>query len=354
MPTIPPSGTVLVSGSNGYIAMWVVRTLLERGYRVRGTVRTEEKIKYMREYFEELGYAYGEGGKLELVVVEDIVKEGAFDEAVKGVDGVVHMASPLHFNAKDPQDLYRPAIQGTVGMLKSVTKNGPNVQRIVITSSFSAIMTPPSVPTTVSEADWNTTSEREVDEQQAQGALPNGQTIYRASKKLAESSAWEFYENIKSEVKWDLTTILPPFAFGPPIHDTSLTSLNASLALWYVVMSTPKPKELLAGSYLWIDVRDVALAHVLALEEPEAGGERIIVSAASYVWQEWLDALSTLPSNLLPSHQDKWQRGFPEICDNKVYMITVNGKQERVLGIKYRTAAETARDTLVEFARRGW
>lgn len=74
MPTIPPNGTVLVSGSNGYIATWVVRTLLERGYRVRGTVRTEEKIKYMKEYFENLGYAYGEGGKLELVVVEDIVE----------------------------------------------------------------------------------------------------------------------------------------------------------------------------------------------------------------------------------------------------------------------------------------
>jgi nucleoside-diphosphate-sugar epimerase len=74
MPTIPPAGTVLVSGSNGYIATWVVRTLLERGYRVRGTVRTEEKIKYMKEYFENLGYAYGQGGKLELVIVEDIVK----------------------------------------------------------------------------------------------------------------------------------------------------------------------------------------------------------------------------------------------------------------------------------------
>lgn len=70
----------------------------------------------------------------------------------------------------------------------SGTRYSPNVQRIVITSSFSAIMTPPSLPTTVSEADWNTTSEREVEEQQAQGTPANGQTIYRASKKLAESS----------------------------------------------------------------------------------------------------------------------------------------------------------------------
>ena len=144
-------------------------------------------------------------------------------------------------------------------------------------------------------------------------------------------------------------------------------------------MSNPKPKEFLAGSYLWVDVRDAALAHVLALEKPEAGGERIIVSAASYVWQEWrtypsysrlhslfgllspivflhfkVDAISTLPPDLLPSHRDKWHRGFPEICDNKVYIITVNGKQEKILGIKYRNTEETVRDTLVEFASRGW
>ena len=65
---------VLVSGANGYIAMWVVRTLLERGFTVRGTVRTEEKGKYMIEYFESLGY----GDRFEVVVVDDIVKVGTW------------------------------------------------------------------------------------------------------------------------------------------------------------------------------------------------------------------------------------------------------------------------------------
>jgi nucleoside-diphosphate-sugar epimerase len=72
MPSVIKGSKVLVSGANGYIAMWVVRTLLERGFQVRGTVRTEDKGKFMIEYFKSLGY----GDKLEVVVVDDIVKVG--------------------------------------------------------------------------------------------------------------------------------------------------------------------------------------------------------------------------------------------------------------------------------------
>ena len=70
MPSISKGSKVLVSGANGYLAMWVVRTLLERGFIVRGTVRAEDKGKFMVEYFTLLGY----GDKFEVVVVDDIVK----------------------------------------------------------------------------------------------------------------------------------------------------------------------------------------------------------------------------------------------------------------------------------------
>ena len=73
MPTIQPGGTasdirVLVTGANGFVAAWLVRTLLERGYSVRGAVRSADKGKYLLEMFKE----YGE--KFEVVVVEDITK----------------------------------------------------------------------------------------------------------------------------------------------------------------------------------------------------------------------------------------------------------------------------------------
>ena len=70
MPSVSRGSKVLVSGANGYIAMWVARTLLERGFAVRGTVRTEDKAKFIIEYFKSLGY----GDKFEVVVVDDIIK----------------------------------------------------------------------------------------------------------------------------------------------------------------------------------------------------------------------------------------------------------------------------------------
>ena len=72
MPTVDKESKVLVSGANGFIAMWIVRTLLERGFTVRGTVRTQAKGKYMIDYFKSLGY----GDKFEVVIVDDIEKVG--------------------------------------------------------------------------------------------------------------------------------------------------------------------------------------------------------------------------------------------------------------------------------------
>ena len=70
MPAISKGSKILVSGANGYIAMWVVRTLLERGYFVRGTVRSLEKGQFMTDYFQKLGFCTS----FEFVVVEDIIK----------------------------------------------------------------------------------------------------------------------------------------------------------------------------------------------------------------------------------------------------------------------------------------
>jgi uncharacterized protein YbjT (DUF2867 family) len=74
MPTVAPDtdALVLVSGANGYIALHVVRVLLEKGYRVRGTVRTQEKVAHLKETFA----SYGD--KIEVVVVPDITAVRAF------------------------------------------------------------------------------------------------------------------------------------------------------------------------------------------------------------------------------------------------------------------------------------
>lgn len=66
MPAIQPPTKVLVTGANGFIAVWVVRDLLEHGYSVRGTVRSVEKGEYLKNYF--ANYA----SEFEVIVTEDI------------------------------------------------------------------------------------------------------------------------------------------------------------------------------------------------------------------------------------------------------------------------------------------
>ncbi|KAF5320413.1 hypothetical protein D9611_010716 [Ephemerocybe angulata] len=56
----------------------------------------------------------------ETFVIEDLLKHGAFDETVLGVDAVLHLASPTpKEDSTDPEDTIRPAVDGTLGVLRT-------------------------------------------------------------------------------------------------------------------------------------------------------------------------------------------------------------------------------------------
>ncbi|KAJ7230087.1 hypothetical protein GGX14DRAFT_409928 [Mycena pura] len=337
MPVIS-SGKVLVSGANGFIAAWVVRLLLEAGFSVRGTVRSEAKCAHFRKEFASYG------NRLEFVIVPDITKEGAFDEAVKGVDAIEHTASPFHLNAvAEPDEFIVPAIQGTVGILESARKHGTSIKRIVITGSCAAVLQIEPEPKTFSELNWNEQAPKAVELGHDMSTL----TIYRASKTLAERAAWEFFNEHKGEVGWDLVVINPPYVFGPTIHDTPTPdALNTSAREFYTILTEPSSPATLRLGSCWVDVRDVGHAHVLALLKASAGGERIIVSAGPYVWQDWLDAAPDSP---------KFQKGVPGSSKGIVYQLQYDARKSvRVLGMTYRTMQETARDTVADWEARGW
>ncbi|KAJ7657253.1 hypothetical protein DFH06DRAFT_1197770 [Mycena polygramma] len=339
MPAVT-SGKVLVTGANGFIAAWVVRALLEEGFAVRGTVRSAEKSAHLRDVFA----AYGD--KFELVVVPDIMQEGAFDEAVQGVDAIEHTASPFHLNADEPDELIVPAIHGTVGILKSALKHGKSVKRVVVTSSCAAVLQVEPQPKVFSELDWNEQAPKEVAEL---GREASPISKYRASKTLAERAAWDFVEKHKSEIGWDLVVLNPPFVFGPTIHETPTPeALNTSARQFYTILTEPSSPATLNSGSCWVDVRDLGRAHVLALLNGPAGGERIIVSAGPYVWQDWLDAAPESP---------KYQKGMaPGAGKDAVHHIVYDAsKSATVLGMEaYRSIAETARDTVADWEARGW
>ncbi|ORY35474.1 dihydrokaempferol 4-reductase [Naematelia encephala] len=274
MTVINKGDLVLVTGASGYIAAWAVKTFLERGYKVRGTVRSTGKGEYLKNLFKEHGDSF------EYVIVKDIGEDGAFDEAVKGVDAVAHMASPYHFNADDPEELRVPAVHGTTGILKSLQKNNPHCKRIVITSSVAAIMDT-SVPPPVhfNEKHWNPVSVKECEEKGRNASQPDK---YRASKTLAEQAFWHFLE--EEQPAFEGVTINPPLVLGPIIHQVdSPEQLNTSVAGFYAWMSGQKTEaDLPMGNQNFVDVRDCALAHVRALEVEDAKGQRFISSAGPF------------------------------------------------------------------------
>jgi nucleoside-diphosphate-sugar epimerase len=169
-------------------------------------VRSSEKGEYLKKLFKR------HGNKLEYVIAEDVEKEGVFDDAVKGVEGVLHTASPFHFDAENAalDKLVNPAVNGTKNVLNSIIKD-KGIKRVVITSSFAAVLDRNAKghaqgTKTYTEADWNTSDPTESNEIGNKQSAMNG---YRASKTLAEKAAWEFVE--AHQPTWDLATINPPF-----------------------------------------------------------------------------------------------------------------------------------------------
>ena len=225
MVAISPPAKVLVTGANGYLATWVVKKYLEAGYSVRGTVRSLTKSAFLNDKFAQYGHRF------ELVVVEDITKDGAFDEAVKGVDVIAHTASPFHYNATNPDgmsncfwmtilsviddhtlsELIVPAVQGTTTMLKSALKHGSTLKRVVLTSSGVAALEVTTVPRVFNESSWN---EAAVEAVKTKGSAAGPFIIYCASKTLAEKAAWEFVAAHNSEISWDLAVVNPSIILG--------------------------------------------------------------------------------------------------------------------------------------------
>lgn len=100
-PTIvPPGGLVLVTGVNGFLASHIALNLLERGYKVRGTVRSQEKADWITEA---IAKRYPDAS-FETALVPNISAPGAFNEAIRGVDGIAHVASDLSFGS-DPNKI---------------------------------------------------------------------------------------------------------------------------------------------------------------------------------------------------------------------------------------------------------
>ncbi|KAK1702731.1 ketoreductase [Colletotrichum lupini] len=285
---------VLVTGGTGFVAGHVIDTLLKRGHSVITTVRSQEKAQAVLDAYTDVSH-----DNFNTVIVPDIAAHGAFEGLSSlGLEAVIHVASPFHYNVTDPKkDLIDPAVLGTTGVLKAIKDSCPNVKRVVVTSSFAAILNPGlasmGAEKTYSEEDWSPVT--------LEDAYSNGMMAYVASKVFAERAAWNFIET--EQPSFTLSTICPPMIYGPvKLPVKSLSAINTSNKLLAeVILGKHKAGLPPTGLPLWVDVRDVALAHVRAMEVQGAGGKRFLTTAGFYSNEEMANALW----NSFPSMREK-------------------------------------------------
>lgn len=240
---------VAVTGATGFIGSEVTKTLLDRGYTVHGTVRDPDDSAKVSP----LTDLPGATERLTLFRADLLSSEG-FGSAFQGCDVVMHVASPYVLDVEDSQrDLVDPAVIGTRNALGAARSAG--VKRVVLTSSTAAITDEPD-GRAYTEADWNEKS-----------SLTRNPYYY--SKTLAERSAWDFMEN--ESAPFDLVVINPSGVLGPSIG-SGLSTTSRVVADLLKGGVYPAIVDL---SFAYVDVRDVAEAHVLAAENANASGRYI-------------------------------------------------------------------------------
>ncbi|XP_057479436.1 phenylacetaldehyde reductase-like [Actinidia eriantha] len=307
--------TVCVTGGSGYIASWIVKLLLLRGYTVKASVRDLNDAKKT----EHLLVLEGAKERLHLFKA-NLLEEGSFDSVVHGCEGVFHTASPCYFDVRDPEvELIHPALKGTLNVLGSCAKNS-SVRRVVLTSSMAAVSNNgrPRTPEVVVDESWFTDPE----------LSKQNKLWYVLSKTLAEDAAWKFVK----EKGIDMVTINPAMVIGPLLQPTLNTSAAGILNIMNGSQTFPN------ASSGWIHVKDVANAHIQAFEIPSANGRYCLAERVAHYSE-----IVKIVRELYPSFQ------LPEKCaDDNPFVPTYQVSKERAksLGIEFIPLKESIKETV--------
>lgn len=333
----------LVTGATGFIAAHTIERLLQAGHEVVGTVRDLNNSTKLAH----LNALDVHSGKFSLVEA-DLLDDDPFSDLMN-VDVVLHMASPYIVSVENPQsDLVDPAVNGTLSILRAAAQSD-TVKRVVVTSSMAAITDEPD-GRVLTEEDWNDKSSLK-------------RNPYYFSKAEAESAAWEFID--QHNPKFDLVAINPFLVVGPALS----SSINASNQILIDILNGTYP-AILDLDFGFVDVRDVADAHIKAATIEDASGRYIVASG-----NMTMDELVRLMKNegythlKLPSMKFAGPIGtalmkvasYSQPAGVGSYLRTHLGRHPRFdtsklsrdLGISLRSPVESVKDTLADLSHWG-
>ncbi|KAG6546132.1 hypothetical protein Mapa_012166 [Marchantia paleacea] len=317
--------TVAVTGANGFLASWVVKLLLERGYNVRGTVRNPDdldKVGHLLELPE---------AKDRLVLYKaNLLEEGSFHDIFDGVEGVFHTASPVPSTTPDDleNDLLKPALKGTLTVLEAATK-AKSVKRVVLTSSVSAMFQSEAGSNSgnaiLDETWWS-------DEEYCRSQ----QGWYALSKTQAERAAWDFAK----EKVLDLVVMNPATMVGPILQG----SVNTS-TLTVLTYLDGSRKEYPNRVYGFLHVKDAALAHIIGFENPSAEGRYLLVERAVHA-KELAEMLRIICPNC----------SVPEKCEDNGPPLEAKFCSDKIkkLGLVFTPTEEALRECVESFKAKNW
>jgi nucleoside-diphosphate-sugar epimerase len=324
---LPEGSLILLTGATGFVSAHIIQQLLRRGYRVRGTVRNLSKAEWLAN---ELFREEASEGAFELVLVEDMAVDNAFDEAMHGVAGVVHVASDVTWDG-DPNKVIPPTLAGVKNALLAATKE-KSVKRFVYTSSLAAAGMP--LPNTKWHVDKNSWNDLAI--QLAWAPPPydgRGPLSYSAAKTEAEKTVWKFVDEEKRN--FAVNTILPYVFIGPVLHekhnpstaslifaidngatsfhlDPQASKLNAQLEEDSAVVADNVYFCLVA----FIDIVDVANLHVAALLDPTVENERIHAWSETNTWSAFLAGFRSI----------RPEKTFPGLPEETTMLGTVDNR----------------------------
>ncbi|XP_031404397.1 cinnamoyl-CoA reductase 2-like [Punica granatum] len=318
---------VCVTGAGGFVASWIVKLLLSKGYIVHGTVRdpSDEKNAHLNK----LERARG---NLKLFKA-NLLDYDSLLSAMVGCAGVVHVACPVPTTtpANPEVEMLEPAVRGTLNILKACSE--AKVKRLVYISSTAAVIFDPKWPEdrAKDETCW---SDKEF--------CRATENWYLLGKTEAESIALEYGK----QNGLDVVAINPGTVFGPvmqPILNWS-TLLLVNFVKGEYIQIEPGDVEIVPNK-LWelVDARDVADAVLLAYEKPEAKGRYICVGHNIMI-KDLAEKLKILYPDF------SYLENFGE--DDHEYWVS-SEKLQKELGWTYRPLEETLVDSIESYKEAG-
>ncbi|TLD27650.1 NAD(P)-binding protein [Venturia nashicola] len=334
----------LVTGANSYVAAHIIDALLSQGHRVTGSVRRQSAGSAI------LSSNPSWAAKLDFVEIKDYAKPGIWDDVFRArkFDYIFHVAAPLLDNPANvdyDEHFLRPSVEGNLSLLRSANEFAPTLKAIAMTGSINALTTGDDLPARIlTNTSWNTITP------QAARAANHPFISYCSSKKEAEIAVWEFIKTEKPS--FTVTVFLPALIFGPPIQPVKdVKSLNFSAGTFYSLFSGENAGKPIPGTMFpsYVDVRDLADAHIKALTTPATANKRYLIGGFPYS--------NMAAVKVLAEHFPELKSKLPVGDEENVIVATVEaGEGNEVLGMTFKSFEQTVVDMtnkILEIEKRG-